>query len=549
MKQLTLLFVAFALVSCQHRSGTVLPPWVPYDESQEIAENADHPSQRMRFKRIQSLVLDKNIMLKAIEKQLNDFSQQDYERLKPLIYEQDIPTLQSHVQSGRLTYKQLTQWYLYRIARYENDRTTYLNAIIAINPDAVKEAAERDKHRSAGHHPVYGMPVLVKDNINVKGMPTTAGAHVLMNNYTDDAFIIENLRKHGAVILGKTNLSEWANFLFFGGPNGYSAVGGQTLNPYGRRKFDTGGSSSGSGVAMAANYAAAAIGTETSGSILSPSSQNSIVGLKPTVGLLSRGGIVPISSTYDTPGPMTRTVVDNAILLSAMVGKDPQDPETRNSPDEQNYWESLKSATVQGLRFGAIRAFMEVANYRQAVDRLRSLGAEVIEIEPESVDLDAFRQVLPADMKKDLPYYLEHYGAPAVRRLSVQDIIEYNRQDSLTRIPYGQERFAGMLKVDLTPEELQALKTRLHTAAVRYFEGPMTAHQLDAVLSINNRHARYAALARYPCLTVPMGYEEDGKPIGLTFIARPYEEARLLQMGYVFEQATRLRRPPAGYEQ
>ncbi len=207
-----------------------------------------------------------------------------------------------------------------------------LNSIIAINPDAVSEARKRDKNRSDGDHPIYGMPVLLKDNIGMQGLPVTAGAAALANNMAADAFITERIKEKGGIILGKTNLSEWANYLSSACPNGYSAVGGQSLNPYGRRKLDTGGSSSGSGTAMAANYAAAAVGTETSGSILSPSSANSLVGLKPTVGLLSRAGIVPLSGTLDTPGPMTRTMTDNAILLSALSGEDSTDIVTKENP-------------------------------------------------------------------------------------------------------------------------------------------------------------------------------------------------------------------------
>ncbi len=544
----TVLLASLLLVGC--RSGQEYPrfTWTPYDQAQELAENAEHPSRRMRFKLIQSRVLDKNELLRVIARQLEGFSEDTYRELLPLIYEQDVQTLQRYVREGRLSYELITKWYLYRIARYESDRERYLNAIVAINPNAVAEAREKDRRRPENPHPLYGMPVLVKDNINTAGMPTTAGAHVLRDNRTDDAFIIRQIRTHGGIILGKTNLSEWANFLFFGGPNGFSAVGGQTLNPYGRRKFDSGGSSSGSGAAIAANYAVVAVGTETSGSILSPSSQHSLVGLKPTVGLLSRAGIVPISSTYDTPGPMTRTVRDAAILLSAMVGRDPEDPATARAPEPPVYWKVLTELQdLKGFRLGAFRSFLENARYQEALEVLRSLGAEIVVFDPPEVDPEGFGEVLAADMKEDLPRYLSHYAAPPYRSLTVADIVAYNRADSALRIPYGQGRFAQMLTVSLTPEELAARKQHLHDEAVRFFEEPMQRYRLDAVLSINNWHARLAALAHYPCLTVPMGLKENGEPIGLTFIARPFEEARLLQMGYVFEQARKGRVPPPAY--
>ncbi|MFA5752906.1 MAG: amidase family protein, partial [Bacteroidales bacterium] len=307
-KSFITLIILTAAFSCNQKPQTQIAPWVPFDETAELAENADHDSARMRFRLIQSQVRDKNHMLETISAQLKDFSPEDYQRLTPLILEQSIPVVQERIREGELTYKELTQWFLYRIALYENNPNTMLNAVIAINPTAVEEARQRDKRRSDADHPIYGMPILVKDNINVGGMPSSAGSHLLKDNVAPDAEIIRNIKERGGIILGKTNLSEWANYLFTGGPNGFSAVGGQTLNAYGRRIYDTGGSSSGSGVAMAANFAMAAIGTETSGSILSPSGKSSLVGLKPTVGLLSTGGIIPLSSTLDTPGPMTRRV-------------------------------------------------------------------------------------------------------------------------------------------------------------------------------------------------------------------------------------------------
>lgn len=269
-KPILILTLLIAVYSCTQKPQTQIAPWVPYDESAQLAENADHDSARMRFRLIQSQVRDKNHMLATISAQLKDFSPEDYQRLTPLILEQSIPVVQGHILEKKLTYKELTQWFLYRIALYENDPNTMLNAVIAINPTAVEEARQRDKKRTDADHPIYGIPVLVKDNVNVAGMPASAGAWLLKDNQAPDAEIIQNIKAKGGIILGKTNLSEWANYLFTGGPNGFSAVGGQTLNAYGRRIYDTGGSSSGSGVAMAANFAMAAIGTETSGSILSP---------------------------------------------------------------------------------------------------------------------------------------------------------------------------------------------------------------------------------------------------------------------------------------
>lgn len=547
MKNGIFFLILFAL-ACEQRPKTVIPAWVPYDESEELAKNADHESRKMQYKLIQSRILDKNEIWKNVSDQITYFSEEDYQTLKPLIFEQDIPTIQSHVQSGDLTYGKLTQWYLYRIVKYENDKDKSLNAIIDINPDAVKEARKRDKNKSAMDHPIYGMPILLKDNINMAGLPTTAGTHALRNNRTSNAFIVDRIKEKGGIILGKTNLSEWANFLCRGCPNGYSAVGGQTLNAYGRKMIDTGGSSSGSGVSMAANYAAAAVGTETSGSILSPSSKSSLVGLKPTVGLLSRGGIVPISSTLDTPGPMTRNVTDNAILLSAMSGEDSADPATKNNPKNKKYWQDLRSGTLNGYRFGVNKSLLKDSIYTQTIEKIVSFGGIAVEFEPAKLNFEGFGTLLSADMKVDLPNYFSEYAAEEVTFRSVADIVAYNEQDTLIRIPYGQARFEGILAVDMSPEDLVELKIRLHEEGVRFFEEPMVKHRLDAILSINNRNAGYAAAAKYPCLTVPMGYKENGEPSGLTFIARPFEEDKLLKMGFAFEQATKMRKFPKEYE-
>ena len=547
MKKILFLSLFFIL-ACKPTQKTVIPAWASYDETEEVAKNATNASTKMQYKLIQSKILDKNTIWKNIAQQIGTFSEDDYQRLKPLILEQNIPTIQSHIQSGSLSYETLTQWYLYRIVKYENDKDKMLNAIVAINPEAVNEARKRDKNKSNHDHPIYGIPILVKDNTNVKGMPTTAGTHLLRNNTAADAFIITQIKDKGAIVLGKTNLSEWANFLFLTGPNGYSAVGGQTLNPYGRKIFDTGGSSSGSGAAVAANYAAAAVGTETSGSILSPSWQNSIIGLKPTTGLLSRTGIIPISSTLDTPGPMTKNVTDSGILLSAMSGEDINDPATKNNPKNIKYLDDLKSGTLQGLRFGAIKSFLGDSIYKQSINTIIKLGGIVVEYDPEPMNFDGFGTILSADMKVDLPNYLNKYASTELTIRSIADIIAYNKNDSILKIPYGQGRFEQMLAENTTEAELLQIKAKIKKEGVNFFEKPMVKYQLDAILSINNNNAGHAAAANYPCLTIPMGYKTTGEPWGLTFIARPYQEDTLLKMGFAFEKATKIRKLPQDYK-
>ncbi len=541
------LFVFLLLIGCEQTPKTTISPWVSYDESQLLEKNATQKSKLMQYRLIQSKVSDRNDLWKSIAPQIVSFSKEDYEQLKPFILEQNIPTLQNHVTAGTLSYEKLTQWYLYRIVLFENDSLKALNAIISIDPNAVKDARKKDAKRSESQHLLYGIPILLKDNINVEGLPTTAGAHALKNNLTSDAFIVDRLQEKGAVILGKTNLSEWANYLCKACPNGYSAVGGQTLNPYGIRDFDTGGSSAGSGAAIAANYAAAALGSETSGSILSPSSTHALVGLKPTVGLLSRDGIVPISSTYDTPGPMAKNVIDASILLSAMKGEDPNDPITAGNSLASEPKVTFAKKTFEGLRFGVNKQFLSDSLYKIATLKIKSLGGTLVEFEPKSVRLGNFGKVLDADMKIDLKNYLTRFGKSDLLPKSIDDVIHHNSADSLIRMPYSQGRLDGVYASEISADSLAFYKEDLKKRGVAFFETPMRKHNLDVVLSINNWNAGHAAIAQYPCLTLSMGYSEKGTPKGLTFIARPFEEDKLLEIAALYEQETLLRKLPHGY--
>jgi amidase len=375
-------------------------------------------------------------------------------------------------------------------------------------------------------------------------MVTTAGALALKNNQTEDAFIVQKLKENDALILGKANLSEWAYFFCGECPSGYSAVGGQTLNPYGRKIFDTGGSSSGSAVAVAANLAPVAVGSETSGSILSPSSQNSVVGLKPTIGNLSRGGIVPISSYLDTPGPITKSVVDNAILYSAMTGLDPEDAV---SVKVNNTNLNFENTNLEGKRFGAFKELMEDSLYKRAVNDLKNAGAEIVEFEAEEIELENFLRLLSLDMKKDLPEYFKKYGGEN-RFTSVEDIVKFNSKDSTARMPYGQSLFIGIVEDSASSSELDSIKSELTEKGKKYFDAPMKEHNLDGILSINNYHAGFAAVAHYPAINVPMGYDEEGAPKGLTFFAKSSEENKLYQWAFAYEKASNRRQSPKNYE-
>jgi len=549
---LLLVLVIFGLGSCKSdvKGQDAVVLWTPYNDSAEVAANADHPNRRMQYKLIQSKVLDKNEVFRPLYNEVKDISEADYEKWKPLILEQDIPSIQKSIAEGKLSYEELVLFYLYRIYKYELDNATTLNTVIALNESVVEEARQKDKDKKANMHPLYGMPVLLKDNINTAGMNTTAGAIVFSENNTDDAFIVQRLKEKGALILGKVNLSEWAYYLCDGCPVGYSAYGGQTLNPYGRKVFETGGSSSGSGTSMAANYAVAAVGTETSGSILSPSSQNSVVGLKPSIGLLSRTGIVPISSTLDTPGPMTRNVIDNAIMLDALMGQDKNDATSVAVDFGTNWYAAIPGAELTGKRFGAYANLMEGDSiYSRTIDLLAEEGAEIIVLDAPDLALDGFISILNLDMKVDLPAYIADFvtNTTDITVKTVPDIMAFNKMDSLTRIPYGQGRLEAIVTDTTTTEELVTIKETLEQEARALFDKAMEANDLDAILSINNYHAAYAAVAKYPALTVPMGYKTTGEPVSLTFIGKQFKDASLLQLGAAYEKASRVRKIPEGY--
>ena len=518
-----------------------------YNETLALEKQQNHKKSRMQFKLFQSKYLDMNAIFKPFETDLEYFSEENYTALKPFILEQDIPTLQKNIKAGNISYEKLTLFYLYRIRKFESDSTKSLNSIISLNPNVLKEARARDKNKKVNaEFTIFGMPILLKDNINTKDMPTTEGALVLADNTAiKDAFIVERLRKKGALILGKVNLSEWAYYFCVGCPLGYSAIGGQTLNPYNRGEFETGGSSAGSGVAVAANFAVAAVGTETSGSITSPSSLNSVVGLKPTIGVFSRTGIVPISSTLDTPGPMTKNIIDNAIFMNAMRGFDQTDAASKELAVD--YFKNGFKQKLKGRRLGVIKSLLTDSIYLATVGKLKRAGAELIEITPPEVALNGFLTLLNIDMKNDLPKYLAADADKRIEVTSVKDIVAFNLKDSLLRAPYGQQLFEGIVEDKTTLAALEIIKTNLTNSGRKYFQA-LKNDDLEAILSINNYHSGFAAVANYPTLTVPMGYKNSGEPISLTFIGTPLSERKLLEIGYAFEQLTKVRKMPKNYQ-
>ncbi len=478
------------------------------------------------------------------------------------LLEATVPEIQSAIDAELITSEYVVQQYLNRIAAYD-DAGPAINSIITLNPNALETARALDLERSLSgpRGPLFGIPILLKDNIDTFDLPTTAGALVLDGSIPpDDAFIAQQLRKAGAIILGKANLTEFANFVAFDMPNGFSAVGGQTLNPYGPGVFDVGGSSSGPAAAIAANLAALSIGTETSGSILSPASSNSLVGLKPTVGLISRDGIIPISATQDTAGPITRTVEDAAILLGALTGIDPNDPATAASAGKSftDYTPFLNLDGLEGKRLGVLRdpffsAFLsddEQALAERAFDDLERLGAELV----DPVEFPTLNQlfglgfdVLLYEFNVGVKEYLASLGADAPAT-TLADIVAFNKANPEAAIPFGQEILE--LSVDTggdlsDPAYLEALEKGIRLTATEGVDVLLESLDLDALLFPNNSAAFAGARPGYPSITVPAGYTREGEPFGLTFLSDAFSEPELIELAYAYEQGTLRRVPPA----
>ena len=387
MKNIALFFLISVVFGCKN-------------DAQKTENNLSDISEKSfrTFKVEDSNYIDLEEVWAPFQDQLSSFSKEKYEVLKPFIMNQDIPTLQRHIQNKKLSYEALVTFYIYRINLLDRENKKSLNSVISLNTSIIEKAREKDRKRpkNLSVYSIYGMPILLKDNINAKGMVTTAGAVALMKNTTEDSFLSQQLKSSGALILGKANLSEWAYFFCGDCPSGYSAVGGQTFNPYGRKTLDTGGSSSGSAVAVAANFCAAAIGSETSGSILSPASQNAGVGLKPTIGTVSRSGIVPISSALDTAGPITKSIIDNVLVYNAIIGYDDKDFKSISTSKIDP--KKVLNTSFKGKRFGAIKELLKDSLYSNSIELLEKHGAEIVTIEPENINLPDFLRLLNLDI-------------------------------------------------------------------------------------------------------------------------------------------------------
>ncbi len=489
------------------------------------------------------------------------------------LIELSVTELGALLQRGALTSRDLTQRFLTRIAQMDKTGVA-INAIIELNPDALAIADQRDAERKSGITvgPLHGIPVLIKDNIgSADKMRTSAGSLALANSTpARDAFIVERLRAAGAVLLGKTNLSEWANFRSGRSTSGWSGRGGQTRNPYVLNRNPC-GSSSGTGAAIAATFATVGIGSETDGSIICPSAICGLVGIKPTVGLWGRSGIIPISASQDTAGPMARSVADAAALLGVLTGVDARDIATNASRGKSttNYATFLDAAGLKGARIGAARhlaGFNDAVDTRfnEAIAALRSAGATVVD--PVKLTTagkfdDAERIVLDYEFKAGLNAYLASLGNDAPVR-SLAELIAWNEREKARELPwFGQETFIRSQKCGpLTDKKyLDARAKCIRLTRTEGIDAVMKKHKLDAIIMPSNQPAwttdllngdhftggstSFAAVSGYPSITVPMGMVGE-LPVGISFVARAWEEGKLITLAYAFEQATKLRRAP-----
>jgi amidase len=472
--------------------------------------------------------------------------------INPELEEITVVELQAKMRSGELTAKSLAEKYLARIKEIDPK----INSVIELNPDALKIAEELDKERRKGkiRSPLHGIPVLIKDNIETADkMKTTAGSLALIDAPTPekDAFIVRQLRKAGAVILGKTNLSEWANFRSTKSISGWSGRGGQTNNPY-ILKENPCGSSSGTGASISANLAAVGIGTETNGSIICPSLRCGLVGLKPTLGLVSRSGIIPIAHSQDTAGPMTRNVADATALLSVLVGADKLDAITGQSKNGQkDYTKFLNKDGLRGARIGVVRQFFGKNEKLKALiepqfKMLEASGATLVDVTFPTVPNFSSDEtsLLLYEFKADLNDYLARRKS---KYKTLAELIKFNEENKATEMPlFGQELFVqAEAKSDLSTPEYQKILQNLKTATQKDgIDALVTNNKLDALVSptVGNSWS-IAAIAGYPSITVPAGMI-DGIPAGMLFFGRAFSEPVLLKFAYAYEQMTKARTAP-----
>ena len=463
-----------------------------------------------------------------------------------------VPQLQAAMADGRLTAEQLVEAYLARIAAYDADGPK-LNSVRALHPDALRRARELDAERRAGkvRGPLHGIPVLLKDNVATNDLPTTAGSIALEGVIPPrDATLVERFRAAGAIILGKANLSEFANWVQLGMPNGYSSLGGQVVNAH--DLGDPSGSSAGSGVAASMAFSGVTIGTETSGSILSPSEANGVVGVKTTRGMVSRAGILPLSPEFDVPGPMVRSVTDAAYVLTAIAGPDNRDPVTAPATIPAGGFESsLKADALKGVRLAYSNSLRdglgdeEAALWDDAVAKLEALGATVVGVDALDAQTVGASEIAAIfnDFKQSLNRFLPE-ELPGAKVKTLSEIIEFNKQHP-DKVKYGQNLLEISDATPGSPELAVAQAAPAREGAKADIDAALLEGDAQAILAPGNAHANVGAAAGYPTVMVPLGYTGGGTvPVGLGFMGKAFTEAQLLGFAYAFEQASRARVAP-----
>ncbi|MBB6453181.1 amidase [Salirhabdus euzebyi] len=475
--------------------------------------------------------------------------------------ERSVTELQEAMTGGEITSKELVLYYLDRVATYDQAGPA-INSVLEINPHAIfiAEGLDYERKIKGSRGPLHGIPILVKDNIETNDSMHTSAGTLALENYISrkDAFLVEKLRQAGAVILGKANMTELANGMSLDMWAGYSARGGQVLNPYGPGSLFVGGSSSGSAAAVAANFVPLSIGTETDASILSPATQNSLVGLKPTVGLISRSGIIPFTYSQDTAGPIARNVTDIALLLSALTGKDESDPATfkTNYMEKEDYTTFLDVNGLKDVKIGVFRdapeSYYESGEFDEnlfinVMETLREKGAIVT----EDIDIPSFHRewsfgVPIYEMKHSLGNFLNALPAHAPVHTD-SDLIQFNNLHHEKALKYGQNMLEYREKLPNTLSNSEYLKAKVEDVYFSQEEGidyALEKYGLDAILFPSYIGSTICAKAGYPTIAVPAGYQENGRPFGITFASGAFREGILIKIAFAFEQATNLRKKP-----
>lgn len=470
---------------------------------------------------------------------IQEIGESRMEELQTIIESKSALEIQEVVMSGEITNEELVLAQINRIEKFNDD----LKAIIQLNPKVLEQARAIDEKFKKGHDvgALFGITVVIKDNIASENMNTSSGADVLRGLTTDrDAYIVSSMKSEDALILAKANLSEWSNYMSFPSSNGFSVLGGQTKNPYG--KFDVGGSSSGSSVAAAASFSSVTIGTETAGSLIFPAGQNSVVALKPTMGSLSRDLIIPISEAQDTAGVIAKTVKDVAAISKAIIEVDSNDPQGHNAISVKLGFESLEfdETYLSGKRIGYVKSTQYPTE--QVEKDFKRLGAVLVPVEIDDQGIDMMT-VMEYGIVHDVEAFLNHSDVNSSVH-SLKEVLDYNNENPESRMPFGAGDHESALESSVGEEEYKAVVKKNREISSAAMDKVLKEHDLDAILSYSNELAGVYAPAMYPAVTVPAGYKGSGEPFGITIVGSLNSDAELLKLAYAYEQGTLYRKNP-----